>query len=488
MPTMLPADKRSASKKSSWRSWLKGLVAISVIAVGIVLALVARDLLVWRACSNTLHEAHLIGGPVTFDQFAHERIPARDLASKREALQVIKNLAAAFKGDELPSFSREAATPLGCKWPDRVDRAFQELFAPVAHDLARFDQLVVSAGCRLPHKAGGDPITVYYQNGEGKSVVSVAARLRAWDIVRRSMHHDAGSLADDLTSLQKYGDVLTEEPSLLASMARIGIDRRCLLVLEEVLGQTQLPGEQLRKCLPMLDRIEQDDRVSWAIRGERAFAIAACDWVLERKPIEQAIGLQNKVPDLGSFRWKTWVYRQEQLLVAQANALLQVPGTPERLEIARRQEIPESVMKDGRMAIVATLVPDYATVLRRDLEVIALARCARVALAAEMYRMNTGRFPVSIAKLVPQYLDRIPQDPFVARPLQYRTTPDGVIVYSVGDDATDEGGHIASLVEESTDVGLMLLKPERRGRPAPTQPATQTAGSRPNTPGTRPGR
>ena len=65
----------------------------------------------------------------------------------------------------------------------------------------------------------------------------------------------------------------------------------------------------------------------------------------------------------------------------------------------------------------------------------------RTAIAAERYRIGHGAFPVTLADLVPGYLDHLPGDPFLeGEPLHYRTLEGGYLLYSVGHNHQDEGG------------------------------------------------
>jgi hypothetical protein len=67
-------------------------------------------------------------------------------------------------------------------------------------------------------------------------------------------------------------------------------------------------------------------------------------------------------------------------------------------------------------------------------------RCALVALAAERYRRQHAAWPRSLADLAPHYLKAVPLDPFDGKPLRYRRTDTGAVVYSIGEDAHDDGG------------------------------------------------
>jgi hypothetical protein len=67
-------------------------------------------------------------------------------------------------------------------------------------------------------------------------------------------------------------------------------------------------------------------------------------------------------------------------------------------------------------------------------------RMTLVALAACEFEQDHGRYPREIGELVPAYLPRVPVDPFSGKPIIYRQTADGYLVYSVGPNGIDDGG------------------------------------------------
>jgi len=74
-------------------------------------------------------------------------------------------------------------------------------------------------------------------------------------------------------------------------------------------------------------------------------------------------------------------------------------------------------------------------------ESLAIRRVSVATLAVERYRRaHGGSAPPPLDALVPAYLARVPADPFTGKPLLYRTEPGGYVVYSTGQNRTDEGG------------------------------------------------
>ena len=65
---------------------------------------------------------------------------------------------------------------------------------------------------------------------------------------------------------------------------------------------------------------------------------------------------------------------------------------------------------------------------------------ARTAVAVERFRNRNGRLPETLKELVPTFLDEIPRDYYGDGPVLYRKLDVGYVVYSVGQDLTDDGG------------------------------------------------
>jgi hypothetical protein len=86
------------------------------------------------------------------------------------------------------------------------------------------------------------------------------------------------------------------------------------------------------------------------------------------------------------------------------------------------------------------MMPALSRVVALDLGAIALLRTARVALAIEFYRFATGELPDTLLDLVPAYLDSVPKDPFDGNELRYKRLESGFVVYSIGEDLSDDGG------------------------------------------------
>ena len=69
-----------------------------------------------------------------------------------------------------------------------------------------------------------------------------------------------------------------------------------------------------------------------------------------------------------------------------------------------------------------------------------------------------------------ELLPEIPTDPYTGKPILFKTTADGVIIYCTGADGTDDGGNLSSESKPGFDLGVRLFHPQHRRQP-PKEPA-----------------
>jgi hypothetical protein len=121
---------------------------------------------------------------------------------------------------------------------------------------------------------------------------------------------------------------------------------------------------------------------------------------------------------------------------------------------------------------VGLLIPAVEKVIDACRRSHAQLRCAIVAVAAERFRRDRGRWPESADGLVKAgLLKAVPADPYDFQPLRLKRLPDGLAVYTVGPDQADDGGALdpTHRGEPGTDLGLRLWDPSaRRQEPPPS--------------------
>jgi len=62
-------------------------------------------------------------------------------------------------------------------------------------------------------------------------------------------------------------------------------------------------------------------------------------------------------------------------------------------------------------------------------------------LALENWKLEKEMYPENLTELIiAGYLEELPMDPYSDKPLVYKKTDDGFILYSIGEDFKDDGG------------------------------------------------
>jgi hypothetical protein len=102
---------------------------------------------------------------------------------------------------------------------------------------------------------------------------------------------------------------------------------------------------------------------------------------------------------------------------------------------------PRSIPTDRTSKIlVALLLPPIHGTLSVARELETYRSMFNVSMALCEYRADYKRFPDTLQKLAPVYIEHIPTDDFGRRELVYRKTAAGYLLYSLGDNGRDDGG------------------------------------------------
>jgi hypothetical protein len=76
--------------------------------------------------------------------------------------------------------------------------------------------------------------------------------------------------------------------------------------------------------------------------------------------------------------------------------------------------------------------PAYLSCTRTEDYIATYVSLVRAILALAAYRADHRVYPTELARLVPEYLSAVPEDPFCSRPLSYNRVGAGYVLYSVG--------------------------------------------------------
>jgi hypothetical protein len=84
-----------------------------------------------------------------------------------------------------------------------------------------------------------------------------------------------------------------------------------------------------------------------------------------------------------------------------------------------------------------------------------------LAFALHAFKKDAGKYPPQLADLVPKYLSSIPDDLFSGKPLIYKPTDGGYLLYSVGPHGEDDGGRSYGDTPPGDDIVVRMPIPKR---------------------------
>jgi hypothetical protein len=107
--------------------------------------------------------------------------------------------------------------------------------------------------------------------------------------------------------------------------------------------------------------------------------------------------------------------------------------------------------------LVSMLLPAVGKATIAEDRLVMHNRLVDVSLALAAYRQETRQYPVQLEQLVPKYLDKIPEDLFVGKPVRYQRKSRGYVLYSVGPNQEDNQGQRQDA--DRDDVGFQIPVP-----------------------------
>jgi hypothetical protein len=267
------------------------------------------------------------------------------------------------------------------------------------------------------------------------------------------------------------GRSLYDEPTMSGTLIRVAVVFMGTGGVERSLALGESNDGELKAMDALLAEEQGHNTLLVALRGERAM------WY---RVYSRAISGEippDVLEDIASGGEKSWLQRW--FGNDRRTLRRHLPGMLEELtravEIARlpsHEQASAEAAQDAEVGdrghpatLSLSIVRKCGEVCRRKTASVAAMRGL---IAVERFRMKYKKWPAKLAEVVPEFIDRVPTDPFDGKPLKMAKTPDGVVVYSVGFNGVDDGGMLGrGLPRDSMlDIGYQLWDTAKRRRPA----------------------
>jgi hypothetical protein len=257
-----------------------------------------------------------------------------------------------------------------------------------------------------------------------------------------------------------------DELTLLIHLIRfVGINFACEKI-ERLLALTE-PKEQLRELIPILDQMNRESSLVHAIRGERAFGHQLFE---EMEPSKRLVGANLKDTSVEPYHYRPYLKEDHATYLRTMTDIMYQFKKPlhEQVQWARTYQPPQ---RENEIVLTPMSIQAQMKVLEAEFRTRSRIELCRVAIAAELFRVQKGRWPKDLQEIPQTLLPEKPIDPYDGKPLRYRVVDDGVLLYSVGPDRVDHDGEIPESANPTTKILLFhLWNPEHRRKPAPNRP------------------
>ena len=255
----------------------------------------------------------------------------------------------------------------------------------------------------------------------------------------RSAHatnnHLPESATESITLLLDLSVSLRNEPNLISQLVMIAEHRLAVQALERTLNHLLLTDHQLTSLQSSFQKADSGNPIHTALIGERTlFRSARAYFLQEMDTMERAVAHLYRAIGIQQLNEITYHKLMQQSIDAQS-----FPHA-ERQKFAEQIDT-QAVELHRYGAVIGSQILSMANAQTSENNARAQLRTALTALAIERYRLANNQLPETLEQLVPDFLESIPLDPFTGTPLLYtKTAENHYIVYSVGEDLTDNNG------------------------------------------------
>ena len=326
--------------------------------------------------------------------------------------------------------------------------------------LAKVHESLVLPGFRYPVDFSYGPETELPHLGGLKLMARIAA-------LQTAIEADGGRAdewPEDAMLQLTLARTLDDEPTVISHLVRNAILRMAVKATERSLNRVTPSNEMCKRLQDAFTRVGETNSLPLAFVGERAMLIPTfrLSWK-EIQSFSQGEEEKNQLrkpqqysgkPTL--FLWLSGLFERDLnffLETMQTCASMAALPTPQNLALTNYLESAIKVSKERTYFLSGMLLPAYSRIIVREVSTRSLIDLAITALAVERFRHQRGQLPTTLAELTPDFLEKVPRDPFDGAPVRYRVLAKGYVIYSVDADGHDDGGREPPERKKSTDNG-----------------------------------
>ncbi len=239
------------------------------------------------------------------------------------------------------------------------------------------------------------------------------------------------------------------DPMLISQLVATAWQAVATAQAQETLKAGAPSPEMAREMIAYLRTVDAKGPFDRAFLGERAMGMDTFEMIrrenlgklVEVFPESEGISPWSLLGTLYSSRFGRPFVNNDQIIYLRLmrSQIEVVNNAPPQERDKRASELETSVPS---IAVLSQMMaPIFArSVDKRDQAIVNLD-LFEIALQAELYRAQRGEWPADLQALQDAIGYSLPEDPFARAPYHYRREPDGFVIWSLGTDLDDDGGH-----------------------------------------------
>ncbi len=396
----------------------------------------------------------LPASPLELDRWYIEAIPGQNSADLyRDAFAAMKSAE-----DSVPICGLGSMPPNDEKMSDELLTVSSKHLEENAKCLELLLQACQMRSCRFPASLDKGPGTLLPH----VSSVRGASRLLSLSATVEAERGNLEKSANSMYAVLSNSACLNEEPMMISFLVKIACDSIAITTLNRCMSRADYDDQTLANFAKLITLSISDNRRSfergiygdWACLSEFSYYDAGVSHFTElpeslsafAKFLHRSSGFDalDKIRD--------WHFREGIVKLGLAPYDKKAIDAFESRIIGKHRYL-------NRFLYPASSYSVSTYLIRHKTRFEAQATVALVSLAVRRFHLKHGKLPETLSELVPEFLDSLPSDPFDGAPLRYKKgiiklkkeqkkengtneleyEANGYIVYSVGENLTDDG-------------------------------------------------
>jgi hypothetical protein len=444
---------RSTESRFRWRRFLVVFPLLLVIAFALpAIGITAYFAVLDNRIAKLEQRIRDMGQPVTLEELAatYPEVPDEENAALdySEALALIEKLDPEFERATDVIRLLDYAEPDGAL-PEVVMSEVESFVKDLEPVYALFDSAVTKPRARFEI----DFSDYWGVSALGRNWTRQTARMESLRLHFALANGDLEQAMVCQRSMLRMAESLRMEPVVISQLVRVAICGIAMHSLEDCVNRAMLPEPAMRELLTLYVDADDPEAMIRAIVGERC----AMNALLQEEKL--SVG-SNSLGDWLRNKYQSKDNRIRLLEGFEPLVGLSEASWPKRIEFWCENWTTAAGDLDP-FDVAGMVIPPNTRSISAFARCAAQLRMAQTALAIELYRSGNGYLPDHLDALVPQYLPKVPEDPFDGQRLRYTKLEPGYRLYTVYEDRVDDGGVKAEKDESGEWVGDWVFEVRR---------------------------